>query len=68
MPAKMKKPPRKRRTREHVIADLAVHHVEGHALRSGFVLERVVHDYGLDVELYTFNHRGEVEEGRSFCK
>jgi hypothetical protein len=64
----MKKPPRKRRTREHVIADLAVHHVEGHALRCGFVLERVVHDYGLDVELYTFNHRGEVEEGPIFLQ
>jgi hypothetical protein len=33
----MKKLPRKRRTREHVIADLAVNHVERHALLCGFL-------------------------------
>ena len=38
--------PRKRRTREHVIADLAVNHVERQALLCGFTIERVVHDYG----------------------
>jgi hypothetical protein len=60
----LKKPPRKRRTREHVIADLSVHHVEGHALRCGFVIERVMHDYGIDLELFTFNKKGEIEEGK----
>ena len=61
-----KKPPRpvrKRRTREHVIADLAVHHVEGHVLRCGFTVERVVHDYGVDLYLTTYNAAGEVESG-----
>ena len=52
---------RKRRTREHVIADLSVHHVEGHVLRCGWVVERMAHDYGIDLELVTFNRAGEVE-------
>ena len=54
---------RKRRTREHVIADLAVNHVERYVLRSGHVMQRVIHDYGLDAAITTFNHRGEVENG-----
>src|SRR6266487_1302540 len=54
---------RKRRTREHVIADLSVHHVEGHVLRCGWVVERVTHDYGIDLLLTTFDREGEVEEG-----
>lgn len=60
----MKKLPRKRRTREHVIADLSVNHVERQALLSGFVLERIAHDYGIDLELFTFNRKGEIEEGK----
>ena len=54
---------RKRRTREHILADLSVHHVEGHVLRCGWVVERIVHDYGIDLELHTFTRRGEVQEG-----
>lgn len=56
--------PRKRRTREHVIADLSVNHVERHALLSGFTVERVRLDYGLDLIVHTFNRGGEVEGGR----
>jgi Domain of unknown function (DUF4365) len=55
---------RKRRTRSHVIADLSVNHVERHALMAGFVVERIVHDYGIDLELLTFTADGEVEEGK----
>ena len=54
---------RKRRTREHVIADLGVHHVEGHVLRCGYTVERVVHDYGLDLVIDTFASNGERENG-----
>jgi hypothetical protein len=54
---------RKRRTREHIIADLSVHHVEGHVLRCGWIIERIVHDYGIDLELHTFTRRGEIEPG-----
>lgn len=60
----MKKPPRKRRTREHVIADLGVNHVERHALLCGFVVERVIHDYGIDLEVFAFNKKGEIQEGK----
>ncbi len=52
---------RKRRTREHIIADLSVHHVEGHVLRCGWVVERMTHDYGIDLELFTFTRSGEQE-------
>ena len=51
---------RKRRTREHVIADLSVHHVEGHVLRCGWVVERIVYDYGLDLEINTFDRSEQV--------
>jgi hypothetical protein len=40
----MKKLPRKRRTREHVIADLSVNHVERFALLCGFVSEHMRYD------------------------
>lgn len=55
--------PRKRRTRAHVLADLSVNHVERHALRRGFSVERMFHDYGLDLSIFTYNRRGEVESG-----
>jgi hypothetical protein len=59
----MRNRPRKRRTREHIIADLSVNHVEKHALLCGHVIVRIVHDYGIDLELVTFNRRGETEPG-----
>jgi hypothetical protein len=54
---------RKRRTREHVIADLAVNHVERQVLLCGHTLQRIVHDYGLDALLTTFSRKGEAENG-----
>lgn len=54
---------RKRRTREHVLADLSFNHIERHVLLGGHTLQRIVHDYGLDAMLVTFNRRGEVENG-----
>jgi hypothetical protein len=64
----MAKPRRKRRTREHIIADLSVHHVEGHVLRCGWVIERTAHDYGIDLLLVTFSREGEIEEGRTLLQ
>ncbi len=52
---------RKRRTREHVIADLSVHHVEGVALRCGYTVQRQAADYGYDLWLATYNETGEIE-------
>jgi hypothetical protein len=59
----MAKVVRKRRTREHVIADLSVNHVERHVLGCGYVVERMIHDYGVDLKLLTFDKAGYVEEG-----
>ena len=54
---------RKRRTRAHVLADLSVNHVERHVLRGGHTLERIIHDYGVDLLLFTYDQSGEVENG-----
>lgn len=55
--------PRKRRTREHIIADLSVNYVERFALRCGYAVERVRHDYGLDLMVFTYTARGRIENG-----
>ena len=59
---------RKRRTREHVIADLSANHVEKQALLCGFSVERVRHDYGIDLILFTYDQQGEVESGEIFLQ
>ncbi len=53
----------KRRTREHVLADLGVNHVERQALLCGFSVDRVQHDYGYDLTLATYTEGGEFEPG-----
>lgn len=60
--------PRKRRTREHVIADLSINHVERFALRSGYAVSRVQPDYGLDLMMFTYTARGDVENGLVFMQ
>jgi hypothetical protein len=55
---------RKRRTREHVIADLSVNHVERLVLRCGWTVERTRYDYGIDLDMHTYNRDGEVENGK----
>src|SRR5438876_12411881 len=54
---------RKRRTREHIIADLGVNHVEKCILQCGWTVQRFHPDYGLDLLMTTFNRRGEIENG-----
>jgi hypothetical protein len=51
------------RTREHVLAELAVNHVERQGLLCGYSLERIRQDYGLDLILFTYNTDGELEDG-----
>ena len=58
--------PRKRRTREHVIADLGVNHVERQVLRAGHTVEKQLHDYGLDLTLNMFDRNGEILAGSVF--
>ncbi|HUB26310.1 MAG TPA: DUF4365 domain-containing protein [Tepidisphaeraceae bacterium] len=44
--------PRKRRTRQHVIADLSINHIERHILLCNFTSERIQHDYGFDLSIF----------------
>ena len=55
---------RKSRTRGHVIADLGVNYVERQILLAGYVAERQFYDYGVDLEMKTFDASGQVEPGR----
>src|SRR5262245_53350002 len=67
--AKKKAPLRgKRRTREHVVADLAVNCVEKQALLGNATVERILHDYGLDLILFTYAANGEPETGAIFLQ
>lgn len=54
---------KKKRVRQHIIADLSANHVERYILRCGFSVERVQHDYGIDLVLFTYNSDGEIEPG-----
>jgi len=54
---------RKRRTREHIIADLGINHVERFSLLAGHAVDRIQHDYGLDLMVFTYTARGEIENG-----
>jgi Domain of unknown function (DUF4365) len=54
---------RKRRTREHIIAELSVNYVEKFVLQCGWTVQRFNPDYGLDLLMTTFNRRGEIENG-----
>lgn len=63
MASKRRPEQRKLRTREHVLADLGVNFVERQALACGFSIERVTHDYGIDILLFTYNTAGEIRNG-----
>lgn len=56
------------RTREHVIADLAVNHVERQVFLCGYTAQKQYHDYGIDLTVCTFNGRGEQESGNIFIQ
>src|SRR5438477_7929744 len=64
MGRRRRRPERKRRTREHVLADLSANYVEKQALLCSYTAERVRFDYGIDLIVQTFNRRGEVESSR----
>jgi hypothetical protein len=55
--------PRKRRTREHVIAAQALNHVERFIVRSGFTSQVVQQDYGYDLLMSTYDDEDYVEPG-----
>lgn len=58
--------PRKQRTRQHVIADLSAHHVEGFLLEEGHTAQRFGSDYSYDLLMRTFDKNGYVEPGPVF--
>jgi hypothetical protein len=60
--------PRKQRTREHVIADLSIHHVERFILEEGHTAQRVVSDYGYDLIVWTFDEQGYAEPGAIYAQ
>ena len=59
---------KKQRTRAHIIADLSVNHVERYALLCGYTIELFVTDYGYDVNVYTYNRAGEIENGNIYLQ
>ena len=58
--------PRKRRTRQHVIADLSVNYVERSILEEGHTAQRFGTDYGYDLIMMTYDDRGYAEPGLIF--
>ena len=66
--AKMQDPQRrKRRTREHVIADLSVNHVERVVLRCGWTVQRLNPDYGIDLVMTTYDASGQIRVQGGRC-
>src|SRR5262245_21033530 len=55
--------PRKQRTRQHVIADLSLNHVERFIFDAGHSTLRLTQDYGYDLILFTYDERGYAEPG-----
>ncbi len=55
--------PRKQRTRQHVIADQSVNYVERFIIDEGHTTQRLQHDYGYDLLLFTYDERGYIEPG-----
>src|SRR5215468_1494947 len=55
--------PRKQRTRQHVIADQSVNHVERFIIDGGHTAQRQEKDYGYDLFLFTFDEQGYAEPG-----
>lgn len=54
---------RKTRTREHIIADLSVNHLERLILLCGYSADRPRDDYGYDLVMSTYNKEGGIESG-----
>lgn len=60
--------PRKRRTRQHVIAAQSVNHIERFIIDEGHTAERLANDYGYDLILYTYDEEGHAEEGSVYLQ
>ncbi len=60
--------PRKRRTRQHVIADQGVNFVERFVFDEGHTAQRSQYDYGYDLHLITYDAQGYVEPGSVYVQ
>lgn len=56
-------PSRQAKDASALIADLSANHFERQALLCGHSVERIAHDYGVDLILYTYDRYGEIENG-----
>ena len=54
---------RKKRTREHIIADQSLVHVQQFIANAGFTSEAMTKDYGYDLTVNTFDKNGFIEGG-----
>jgi hypothetical protein len=59
---------RKKRTRQHVIADQSVDHVERLIIDAGHTAHRFTPDYGYDLVLFTYDERGYLEPGSVYLQ
>ncbi len=59
---------RKRRTRQHVIADQSVNYVERFIIDEGHTTQRMEKDYGYDLRLFTYDDQGYAEPGVAFLQ
>ena len=59
---------RKRRTREHVIADMSFHYLGYLIVRCGFTFEANRADYGYDGSIFTFDAEGQIENSYIFVQ
>jgi hypothetical protein len=53
--------PHKQRTRQHVIADQSINHVERFIIDEGHTAQRMEKDYGYDLLLFTYDEQGYSE-------
>jgi hypothetical protein len=60
--------PRKKRTRQHVIADQSVNYVERFIIDEGHTAQRLEKDYGYDLLLFTYDDQGYAEPGVAFLQ
>ena len=60
--------PRKRRTRQHVIADQSVNHVERFIIDEGHTAQRFERDYGYDLVVSTYEATGYLEPGATYLQ
>jgi hypothetical protein len=60
--------PRKQRTRQHVIADQSVNHVERVVIDAGHTAQRLTPDYGYDLVVFTYDKHGYLEPGAVYVQ